>query len=69
MEGQGRIANAHHIHLTQLPAHLEEVPRERKITIFCGSGRCSMIGASLLKRAGWEQMAVVLGGLEGWNST
>jgi len=69
LESHGRIANAHHIHLTQLPAHLEEVPRERKITIFCGSGRRSMIGASLLKRAGWGQVAVVLGGLAGWSST
>jgi hydroxyacylglutathione hydrolase len=28
-----------------------------------------MIGASLLKREGWEDVAVVLGGLSGWSST
>jgi len=69
LESQGHIAGAHHIHITQLPAHLTEVPRERRITVFCGSGLRSMIGASLLKREGWEDVAVVLGGLSGWSST
>lgn len=69
LKSQGHITGAHHIHLTQLPAHLEEAPKERKVTIFCGSGRRSMIGASLLRRAGRENVAVVLGGLAGWHST
>jgi hydroxyacylglutathione hydrolase len=69
LESTGRITDAHHIHLTQLPAHRAQVPRERRITVFCGSGLRSMIAASLLKREGWEDVAVVLGGLSGWNST
>jgi len=68
LKNQGRIAGAHHIHITQLPAHLAEVPKGRRITIFCGSALRSMIAASLLKREGWENIAVVLGGLAGWNS-
>ena len=39
------------------------------MTVFCGSGLRSMIGASLLQREGWEDVAVVLGGLAGWSST
>ncbi len=67
---EGRIAGAHHIHLTQLPEQMENaVPKERPITIFCGSGLRSMIAASVLKRAGWELLTVVLGGLKGWHST
>ncbi len=69
LESQGRIAGAHHIHITQLPAHLSEVPTDRRVTVFCGSGLRSMIGASLLRREGWEDVAVVLGGLSGWTST
>jgi hydroxyacylglutathione hydrolase len=65
----GRIADAHHIHITRLPAHLAEVPREQKVMVFCGSGLRSMIAASLLKREGWQDVAVVLGGLSGWSST
>jgi len=65
----GGIPDAQHIHLTQLPHHLGEVPQDRPVTIFCGSGVRAMIAASLLHRAGWENLTVVLGGLAGWRST
>jgi hydroxyacylglutathione hydrolase len=68
LEKAGRIPDAQHIHLTQLPGRLGEVPRDRTVYIFCGSGLRSMIAASLLRRAGWERLAVVLGGLAGWSS-
>ena len=64
-----RIPDAQHIPLTQLPDRLAEVPRDRPVTIFCGSGQRAMIAASLLQRAGWQNLAVVLGGLAGWSST
>ncbi len=65
----GTISGAHHIHLTQLPERLDEVPQDGEVYIFCASDLRSMIAASLLERAGWRNMAVVLGGLVGWNST
>jgi len=65
----GRIPGAHHIHLTQLPQHLGGIPRDQRVTIFCGSGLRSTIAASLLQREGWSDLAVVLGGLAGWSST
>jgi hydroxyacylglutathione hydrolase len=69
LEREGRITDAHHIHITQLPERLGEVPRDRPIRVFCGSGLRSMIGASLLQREGWEDVSVILGGLAGWHST
>lgn len=68
LEGEGRIPNAHHIHVTLLPDRLHEVPRNRPVHIFCGSGLRSMIAASLLQRAGWPDLTVVLGGFAGWTS-
>lgn len=68
LETVGRIEGAHHIHLTQLPGGLDRVPADRSIYIFCGSGRRSMIAASLLNRAGWNDLVVVLGGMTGWNN-
>ncbi len=65
---EGRIPGAHSIHITQLPQHLDEVPRDRPVFIFCGSGLRSMIGASLLQRSGWRNVSVVLGGMTGWIS-
>jgi hydroxyacylglutathione hydrolase len=65
---QNEIPVAHHIHVTQLPEHMDEVPRDQPVYIFCGSGVRSMIAASLLRRAGWENLTSVLGGLAGWRS-
>jgi hydroxyacylglutathione hydrolase len=47
---------------------MEEVPKDRPVYIFCGTGLRSMIAASFLKRKGWENLVVVLGGLTGWKS-
>jgi hydroxyacylglutathione hydrolase len=63
------IPNAQHIHVTQLLNRLYEVPRDRPVYIFCGSGLRSMIAASLLQREGWQDLTVILGGLAGWRST
>jgi hydroxyacylglutathione hydrolase len=68
LEDKGRIPGAHQIHLTQLPHHLAEVPRDRSVYIFCGSAMRATVAASLLEREGWEQVVVVLGGITGWNS-
>jgi hydroxyacylglutathione hydrolase len=62
------IPGAHHRHLTELPQHLDEVPTDRPVCLFCGTGLRAMIGASLLRRAGWENVTDVLGGIAGWNS-
>ncbi len=68
LEEEGRIPNAQHIHITQLPDHLEEVPKDHSVYIFCGSGWRATVAASLLQRQGWENLAVVLGGVAGWSS-
>ncbi|MGC9529202.1 MAG: MBL fold metallo-hydrolase [Candidatus Bipolaricaulaceae bacterium] len=57
------IPIAHPIPLTGLRERRDEVPRDRPVYIFCGSGLRAMVGASLLQQAGWENLTVVLGGL------
>lgn len=69
LDSEGRIPGALHIHITQLPSRMDEVPTDREVHIFCGSGLRSMIAASLLKRTGRDNVAVILGGFAGWNST
>jgi hydroxyacylglutathione hydrolase len=68
LEKVGQIPDAQHIPITQLTHHWNEVPKDRTVYIFCGSGLRSMIAASILRRQGWEDLVVVLGGLTGWNS-
>ena len=61
------VPGAHHIHLSHLPEHME-VPRDRPVYIFCGSGVRSTVAASLLERAGYDNVIVVLGGISAWSS-
>jgi hydroxyacylglutathione hydrolase len=68
LERKARIRDAFHIHITMLRQRMVEVPKDRPVFIFCGSGLRSMIAASLLQRQGWTNLNVVLGGLLGWNS-
>jgi len=64
----GVIASSTKVRELVSAGRMEEVPRDRRVTIFCGSGLRSMIAASLLKREGWHDLAVVLGGIAGWRS-
>ena len=64
----GQVPKAQHIHVTQIPGRMKEVPRDRTVYVFCGSGLRSMIAASFLERNGWKNLAVVLGGMAGWKS-
>jgi len=65
---RNEIPTAHHVHLTQLPERMDEVLQGQRVYVFCGSGLRSMISASLLQRAGYDDVTVVLGGLAGWSS-
>jgi hydroxyacylglutathione hydrolase len=64
----GRIEGAQHIPITSIAEKMGEVPRDREVAIFCGSGMRSMAAASYLKARGWKRLSVVLGGMAGWRS-
>ncbi len=54
--------------MTLLPETYQDIPKDGELHIFCGSGLRSMMAASFLKRNGWDNTVVVLGGISGWNS-
>jgi hydroxyacylglutathione hydrolase len=60
---EGRLPGSQHIYLGELPNHLDEIPKNRPIVAFCGSGRRSMIAASILKRNGFEKVEDCLGSM------
>lgn len=64
----GSMPGALHIHITQLPERLHEIPKKKPIYVFCGSGLRSMIAASFLQRNGWKDLTVILGGMSAWKS-
>jgi len=64
----GRIDGSLHIPITAIAERMDEVPRDREVAIFCGSGMRSMVAASYLKARGWKRLCVILGGMSGWRS-
>lgn len=64
----GHVAGARHLPLAELPRRLEELApwRERPVLIFCHSGRRSARAAALLRRAGFQRVHKLRGGLLAW---
>lgn len=68
LKRDGQISGSDHIHVTQIPESFKMVPKDSPVYVFCGSGLRSMIVASFLQSQGWENLAVVRGGMSGWKS-
>jgi hydroxyacylglutathione hydrolase len=65
----GHIDGAIHVHGGLLEDRLDEVPRNgRPLAVICGSGYRSTVAASVLKRAGFEDVRNVPGGMRAWRS-
>ncbi|RJQ60854.1 MAG: MBL fold metallo-hydrolase [Desulfobacteraceae bacterium] len=60
---QGRLPNALHIYLGDLPDRLDEVPKGPRVTTFCGSGQRAIIAASILKQNGFDRVEDSLGSM------
>jgi len=56
------------IPLDQLPARLNEVPKDREIVVVCRSGNRSQEGRDILLNAGFMQVTSVKGGLNEWRA-
>ena len=59
----GHLPTAVNIHLGNLPDRLDEVPREKTVVTFCGSGERATIAASLLQMNGYERVEVCFGSM------
>ena len=66
---EGAIEGAYHIPISRIAGRIDEIPRNENVYIFCGSGLRAAIVASILHRAGYHRITVVLGGVRGWSST
>ncbi|MFW5840160.1 MAG: rhodanese-like domain-containing protein, partial [Planctomycetota bacterium] len=58
---QASLEGATHIYLGHLPGNLDELPRQKTIYTFCGSGMRAMMAASILKKNGFESVCNALG--------
>ncbi len=63
--GETTMADAG-IPLGQLRDRLTEIPRDKPVLAICRSGRRSAMAAGILRKAGFEQLASVAGGILRW---
>lgn len=61
---QKHLPGSTNIYVGKLPKHLDELPKDKMIVTFCGSGRRAVIAASLLKSAGFKNVQNCLGSME-----
>jgi hydroxyacylglutathione hydrolase len=59
----GRLPNALHIFLGELPHKLDQIPKNDPITTFCGSGQRAIIAVSILKLNGFDAVEDSLGSM------
>jgi hydroxyacylglutathione hydrolase len=64
----GHVAGALHKPLDKLISLLGDLDATRNIAVYCKSGYRSSIAASLLQRAGFEQVMNVTGGFDAWRT-
>jgi hydroxyacylglutathione hydrolase len=58
-----RLSDCTSIYVGELPDRLDEIPSNRPITTFCGSGQRAIIAASILRGHGFEDVEVCLGSM------
>jgi hydroxyacylglutathione hydrolase len=63
--GSGHLPGATHVELGALPHALDAAP-DGPTVVMCGHGERAMTAASLLQRAGHEDVSVLVGGAQDW---
>ena len=68
VEATGTIDGAIHVPVARLTRELETFDRRRPTVTYCAGGYRSSIAASVLRRAGFEDVSDLLGGYPAWAS-
>jgi hydroxyacylglutathione hydrolase len=67
LKATGRIPGAHHIAHARLLAHLEDVPKNRPVYVYCETGSRSSYASGLLDRHGYKAWKIA-GGFTAWTA-
>jgi hydroxyacylglutathione hydrolase len=62
----GHIKTAHHRYVGELSSHLDEIPHNKPIVIYCDAGYKGSLAASILARHNYRDLTNVLGGMTAW---
>ena len=66
---EGHVAGATYITGAELPERLDEIPKDRRIAVMCGSGFRSSVATSFLRAHDHPNAVNVSGGMGAWNAT
>lgn len=64
----GHVPGANHIPGGELTRRVGELPKDRRIAVYCGSGYRSSVACSVLKAEGCKDVANVFGGFAAWQA-
>jgi len=64
----GHIQGAHHIYVGDLPDHLQEIPVNEPVVVYCDAGFKGSLAASILARNKDRAVMNVLGGMTAWTA-
>jgi hydroxyacylglutathione hydrolase len=62
----GHISGAHHTYIGELPQHLDEIPTNQSIVVYCDAGYKGSLAASFLSIHKYSGITNVLGGMTAW---
>jgi rhodanese-related sulfurtransferase len=65
---QFHIPGATLVTLDELPNRLNEVPKDKKIVVYCRTGVRSAKGRDILRQAGYPQVTSLDGGITAWQA-
>jgi glyoxylase-like metal-dependent hydrolase (beta-lactamase superfamily II)/rhodanese-related sulfurtransferase len=65
---QKHIEGSLSVPLNRLADHLESLPKDRHLLVYCAGGYRSSVAASLLQRSGFPSVAEIAGGFAAWEA-
>ncbi|MCS6787918.1 MAG: rhodanese-like domain-containing protein, partial [Aigarchaeota archaeon] len=62
----GRIPGAIHIRLSEVPKHIDKIPKETTVVVYCKVGIRSAMAMIMLRVLGYENVLNLRGGFDDW---
>ena len=62
----GHIRGAHQVYIGELPQHLDEIPKNEPVVVYCDAGFKGSLAASILAIHQYHRVTNVLGGMTAW---
>jgi rhodanese-related sulfurtransferase len=56
-----------HVPMNDVPRRLAEIPKDKKLIVYCHHGTRSMMVAGYLQGAGYDSVANLDGGIDAWS--